>query len=844
MTVLLTMRFQTIGSELANAVILRSESSKNNQPTMLRNYLKIAYRSLLRHKLFSMINISGLAIGMAASLLILQYGSFELSYDNFHENADDVYRIAVSEGTLGSPMVPPPLGPGLKENLPEVRNFTRLILPWSGQAATSTLAWQHPDEGPVMQTFQWGFYGDPGFLEVFSFPWIEGDRKNALRGANKIVLTESTARKLFGNDLSGGDVLGRELEYTNEYDRFQFVVTGINADAPANSHFQFDFIASFATLSTGWGKGYAEEWHGNGTYTYLELAPGTDVNLFDQKLNEYVRSHGQQNQYLNKDYLLQPLKKIHLHSRLGNELKVNGNATYVSMLLIMATLILLVALVNYINLVTARSVSRGSETGIRKVMGAIRPQLIRQFMLESFLLNVLAYLLAIILFYAASPLYSGLTGRPLVVDNGIFWWFIVLVFPLSSILSGLYPAFVMSGYDPLLVLKGRLVYSTRGKLLRMGTVVFQFLVSIGLIIFTFTVSQQLRYMRAQDPGFDREAVVVVRGPLNRMETWIEHGKKKEKGGSHDVFKESVLGYAGVKSVSHSWSVPGERASIWNTELGETYGNRSLNTLKTDNDYAEVYGLEVLAGRFDTNNGVVINETTAEILGFKTPQSAIGETFSNKDGYEFKINGVIRDYHHQSLQYKIAPLIFVRDDLSYKLDSYYSINVDTRRLETLVRQIESTYRKVYPQNLFTYYFISDYFDAQYREDQRLQRLFSIFSALTIFIAGLGLFGLSMHSVIEKTKEIGIRKVLGASVLAIVGLVTIVNLKLVLFACIVAIPLAYWGTELWLSSYAARIEQEWWLFTIPVLAVFLMVLLAVSFHTIKAALLNPAEAIRNE
>jgi putative ABC transport system permease protein len=815
---------------------------------MLRNYLKIAHRSLLRHKGFSLINISGLAIGMAACLFILQYASFELSFDDFHSNAQHIYRLVASDhdGTTHQrPLVPPPIGPGLRQHFPEVVQYARLILPWSGQAAPSTLGRQDNRGNPVLQTFQWGFYTDQGFLEMFSFPWIAGDRQRALQGTDKVVLAESAARKLFGNDWSEDQVLGTVLEYTNQYDRFQLVITGIIADAPANSHLQFDFFASFGTLSTGWANGYAEEWHGNGTYTYVHLTPGADTGLFTKKVNDYITEHGLPEQSANTDYFLQPLQDIHLHSNLEEELKVNGNATHITFLLIIAALILLVALVNYINLTTARSVARGSETGIRKVMGALRYQLIRQYLFESLLLNGLAFLLAIALFQAATPFYVYLTGKPLHMDNGIFWSFILLLFPLSTIISGLYPAFVLSGYDPVQVLKGRLVYSARGKQLRRGMVVFQFVVSMVLIIFTFAVSHQLRYMRSQDPGFDREAVVVVRGPVNRTETWIEHDKKRnEKNNTHDIFKESVSRYGGVKSVSLSWSVPGERSSIWYIELGETDDHERIDELKTDNDFGEVYGLELLAGRFDTSDGLVINESAARTLGFDTPEAAVGQVFPDNYNYERKINGVIRDYHHHSLHTRIRPLMFTQDDLSYKLDSYYSIKIDTRDLPVLLDQIEASYKKAYPSNPFTQYFISDYFDAQYRDDQRFGRLFSIFSSVTIFITCLGLFGLSLHTVIEKTKEIGVRKVLGAPVMHIVALLTAGNLKLVGLACIAALPLSYWCTEAWLSLYAFRVNQEWWLFAIPILIVPLIVLLTVGFHTMHAALANPVKSLRYE
>ena len=814
---------------------------------MLRNYLKIAYRNLLKNKVFSLINILGLAIGMAACLLILQYVGFELSYDDFHENASNIYRIntddhqgAIRKTTLTSS----PLGPGLQQNYPEVVNFTRLILPWSGQGATSTLGWQEPEGNIIKQNFQWGFYTDPGFLQMFSFQWIKGDRQNALEGSHKIVLAESTARKLFGNDWAENErIIGQTLEYINEYDRFPLVITGIIADAPENAHFQYDFLASFATLFTGLFKEVVETWDGNGVYAYLQLTPGTDINVFSQKVSEYVKQHGPTELQENTEYLLQPLQDIYLHSHREQELKVNGNATYISFLSLVAALILIIALVNYINLTTAKAVARGSEVGLRKVMGALRTQLIKQFLFESLLLNGVAFLLAITFLQIAMPFYTQLTGKVLEYSRE-FWLFIGLLFPVSTLLSGLYPAFVLSGYHPMHALKGKLMHSQSGKQLRKGMVVFQCWVSMIFIIFTFTVYQQMHYMRTHDPGFDREGVVVVNGPGNRTETWIEHDQQRHIRTHEDTFKDAVSQYTGVKAVSLSWSIPGEQSSIWPIELGEAYDNGKIDLLIADNDYAEVYGLELLAGRFDTDNGYVINESAAEILGYDDPATAVGQIFRDNRNNERNILGVVKDYHHHSLQQEIRPLIFASNDPTYKLDSYYSIKVEANNLEATLSHVGAAYKKAYPYEPFEYYFIDAYFDAQYREDMRFGTLFGLFSGLTIFIACLGLFGLSLHTVVEKTKEIGIRKVLGASVQNILALLTQNTLKLMLVACVLALPVAYWSIKTWLSNYAFSIDLSWWLFALPVLTVPVVVLLTISFHTVKAALANPVKSLRNE
>ena len=380
---------------------------------------------------------------------------------------------------------------------------------------------------------------------MFSFRWVSGDQQQALTGTHKIVLSESTARKLFGNDWAENDqILGQTLEYVNEYDRFSLVVSGIIADAPPNSHIQYDFLASFATLSTGWAKDMIETWDGNGVYTYLQLASSADTGTFPQKIRDFIAEHGPEDLQQAAAIKLQPLPDIHLHAHGKHELKRNGNATYVSFFSIIALLILLIALLNYVNLTTARAIARGKEVGLRKAMGALRPQLIKQFLLESLLLNAFAFILAIALLQVAAPFYTLLMGKALDYHIADFWWFVLVLFPLSTLFSGFYPAFVLSGFQPIKALNGKLMYSPQGKQLRKGMVVFQFWVSIVLITFTFAVIRQVHHMRYSDPGFNREGVMVVEGPVNRTETWIEHDRQRDKKPTEDAFKGALSQRAG------------------------------------------------------------------------------------------------------------------------------------------------------------------------------------------------------------------------------------------------------------------------------------------------------------
>ncbi len=813
---------------------------------MLRNYFKIAYRHLLKNKAFSLINIVGLAIGMAACLLILQYVQFELSYDDFHKNREQIYRVAANyhtEVVQETTLTPPTLGPLLQDSHSEVVDFTRLILPWSGQAATSTLSWEGAEGKEIKQSFQWGFFTDPGFLTIFSFPMVSGDRQDALTGTHKIVLSERAVRKLFGNAaLNYEQIIGQRLEYINEYDRFSLTISGIIADAPPNAHFQYDFLASYATLSMGAFKEVVETWYGNGVYTYLQLASNTDLAIFSPKIGEAVVQHGTQKFQKNVDFELQPLSDIYLHSHREEELKVNGNALYIYFFSIIAGLILIIALVNYINLTIAKAVTRSDEIGLRKVMGARRFQLIGQFLFEALLINTIALILALTVLQLISSISVELTGK-VMNYSAKFWWVAGLLYLLSTLLAGLYPALVLSRFNPLRLLKGRW-YSPRGKRLRQGMVVFQFGVSIVLIIFTFAVLQQLRHMRSNDPGFDREGVIVVKGPENRTETWIEHDQQRSTVTPNDPFKDAILPYVGVKAASFSRTTPGERSSIWPMTLGEAYNHSTIDVLKTDSDYAQVYGLELLAGQFDTHNGCVINERTAKILGYDDPAAAVGQIFRDARNNESTIRGVIKDYHHYSFKYEPRPLIFSQDDLTYKLDSYYSIKVTATNLEATIEQVAAAYKKAFPYDTFDYYFIDRYFDAQYQEDIRFGKLFGLSSGLAILIACMGLFGLSLHTVVEKTKEIGIRKVLGASVQSITNLLSRNFIRLIVVAGVLALPIAYFALQMWLANYATRIDLHWWLFLLPLTVVILIALITVSFHTVKAALANPADSLRYE
>lgn len=824
-----------------------TDGYKSNNYDMFRNHLKVAYRNLTGDKAFSTLNILGLTIGITASLLVFRYVSFERSYDQFHAKSHNIYRLAadIEQGEIvRTTMTRPPQGPELKDNFSEVVDFTRLVLPWSGQGISSTLSWKDDLGKERKHSFQWGFYTDPGFLRLFSFPLVLGDRNTALEGVNKVILSESSARKLFGNDWKNKDgILGQTVEYVNEFDRFNLTISGIIADTPENSHFQYDFLASFSTLSTGWGKDYADTWNGNNVYTYLELAPLVNSAELTESAEDYYTKHSGVDLATKTSFELQALESIYLNSNRQEELKINANSTYLSFLYFIAVAVLLIAIINYVNLTTSKAVKRGHEVGLRKVLGAYRPQLIKQFLMESALVNSFAFILAIVFIFAFAPYMDQITGKSIDYTSIELWQFLILLFPAVSIISGIYPAFVLSGYQPLKTLKGKLTHSKSGNYLRKSLVVFQFWISIGLIIFTATIYRQLNHMRYAEAGFQKEGVLVVNGPVNRENTWIEHDQQKENVAAGDRFKEALNQYSDIKGISLSWSIPGEKSSTWPIELGPKYDNGKLQVIDADNDFANLYDVKILVGEFSTKNGIVINEKAAEILNIENLANAVGKEFTDANGQIHRINGVVKDYHHYSLHESIKPIMFQENDPTYKLDSYYSLRLTANNLQDKLTTVENAYKQAYPNDPFDYYFIDDYFDAQYESDVRFGKLFSIFSMLTIFIALLGLVGLALHTVNIRIKEIGIRKVLGASVGNIITILTKNTLLLIGISCLLSLPLAYWAAENWLSNYAFRIELNGF-FMLPVLIVPLVVLFTVSILSYKAANMNPTETLRDE
>ncbi len=823
---------------------------------MLTNYLKIAFRSLFKNKVFTSINILGLAIGMAACLLIMRYVFFESSYDTFHREGNRLYRVALQSSIFGdeadvSVANHPAVGRTLAEEFPEVTNYTRFfpVSIWMETLAVQVLGEQGQKETYIED---YGYVADSAFLRLFSFPLLAGDPATALLEPNTVVLTATTARKYFGTT----DAVGRNLYLGG--DNAPMPVTGVLADVPENTHLRFDLLISGATM--GWLDSNSEaefNWKWPEYYTYVQLAPGTDPATVEAKFPAFIAQHmaAIEQQYgFTTRFFLQPVADIHLHSNYLKEIRSNNRQSTIAFLVLIGCLIVLIAWVNYVNLSTAKATERAREVGIRKVVGAHRRELMVQFLLESFFINGLAVLVALVIVQGTWPAFQHLAGLNL--DNAFGWWleapfgWILLGFLLmGTLLSGGYPVLVLSSFRPLQVLKGKLYHAGASRsglriTLRQGLIVFQFVVSIVLMAGTLGAYQQLNYMRSQSLGFDQEQLLVVKAPSLRDSTFLSKSEALKAAWQQD---------AAVGEVTVSSEIPGKeikaptdfrRAAGSSDDLKVTY------IVGVDEDFLSTYGMKLVAGRFfdpdrpADRKTVVLNEQAIALLGYFSPEAALGERVYVWRGTDFEgeIIGVIANHHQRSLDNNYDPILLFND--RYVSDNYFSLQVSSNDVGKTVDRIEAEYARFFPGNPVTYFFLDDFFDQQYRADQRFGRVFTLFAGLAIFIAGLGLFGLATYTAQHRTQEIGIRKVLGATVPSIVALLSRDFVKLVLIASALALPLAYWALHRWLAGYAFRTDVSWWLLVVPVLVVLLIALLTVSFQTIKAALANPVDSLRTE
>ncbi len=802
---------------------------------MLKNYLKIALRNLQKHKGYAAINLFGLAIGMAASLLILQYVIYERSYDDFHEQGEAIYRVqfnAYNQGTLEfeSATAFPRVGPAMKEDFPEVEEFARLYLRYGGGVV------RYEDQSFKEDLL---FQADPSFLTMFSYPMLRGDRNTALVEPNTAVVSEEIARKYFGDE----DPLGQRFRFGN---REEYTITGVIA-SPEHSHLKINFLLSYPTLVQLWGEYFETAWGWYDFYNYIKLAPGADPAALEAKFPDFIaRNDDDENARETTRFVLQPLQEIHLSSHLIQEARVNGDGTAVYFLSLIAFFILVIAWFNYINLATARAIERAKEIGVRKVVGAYRRQLVRQFILESVLLNVIAAVLGLALWQQAQPLFSALVGKTLemnVLENGTIWAGLAGVFLIGAFLSGMYPAFVLSSYKPATVLKGAFGTTHRGLHLRKTLVIGQFVASVGLIAGTMIVYQQLTFMRDQNLGIDIDQTLVINGPgiLENDSLYADQV---------GAFKQEMVRQANIRSVAASTEIPGNLI-YWtrgSRKLGDDPETMSpiLYQVGIDYDYLDAYGHRLLAGRgyapdFTADSAsVILNESALNVLGFPDPERTVGQQIVT-GGDTLSVVGVVADYHQEGLQHAYRQTAFL---LRPNARSYYSMKVHTADLSATLGFINEQYTRFFPDNPFTYFFLDDHFDTQYRSYRQFGEVFGFFALLAIVVACLGLFGLSLFTATQRAKEIGIRKVLGSSVTNILVLLSKDFVKLVLVGSLIAVPLVWYVMDQWLESFAFRIELSGWTFLLAGSLALAIALLTVSYQSIRTALANPVQALRYE
>ncbi|MDB5139003.1 MAG: yknZ 1 [Mucilaginibacter sp.] len=825
---------------------------------MIKIHFKIAWRILVRQKLFSVINILGLAIGMAACLLIFQYISFELSYDNFHKNGANIYRIKhqnYSQGNLieNLPKTYSAVGPALKAEFPEVKEITRV-------SKTEGMVTARQPNGSLIVFNESSLYqADAFFLRMFSFPMLQGSAA-ALDNPNTIVITERTAKKYFPNQ----DAIGKTINIQEQISgtNITATVTGVCKDVPANSHLQFDFLIS-ADVKAG-------DWVYPDSYTYILLSPQTNPKLFEAKLasflktkineisksNSYSNTQGKSN-LTNISLTLQPLRDIHLYSNLSNEISAGGNANMVWYLGVIAVLILLIAYINYVNLSTAKVIERAKEVGIRKVLGSQRSQLIRQFLFESALLNFISVALALFIVLLAMPWFSSLCGVQINFTLGKNVFFLLGFTGLLAtgiLLSAMYPALILSNYKPVQVLKGKFMHSGQSISLRKVLVVFQFVATIAFMVGTLVVYRQVNYMRNENKGMDMKQTLVVVAPQNVRATDADNRSYMVK---DSVFQNEILRNPHVQSVTTSSSIPGQIIGyiMSYTSHAQTAGQKSmrLSTFEIGRKFIEQFKVEVVAGHnfsvdswSKKNPAMMLNEAALTSLGFKNPDDAIGKLVETKNArgkvFQNEVVGVIKNFHQTSLKDDFTPIIFRLSDPGSI--THYELKVNSNEMPKTIAQIGETYKGIFPESAFQYFFLDEFFDQQYKAEQHFGQVFSLFSGFAIFVASLGLFGLTFITITQRIKEIGIRKVLGASITNILLLISKDFIGLIVIANVIALPLAYWGSYKWLENYKFRIHFNAWYFIIPMITVFLIAVLTVSYQSIKAALANPVKSLKTE
>lgn len=794
---------------------------------MLSNYLKMALRNLKKHKIYSMINISGLAIGMACCILIFLYVGFELSYDRYHNDVERVYRVAlkVKQESIekGTARISTPVIPAIRNDFPEVEYATR----FQTQEWRRNLVEQEDNKFYESQVM----VADNEIFNVLTIPFFNGYQETALTRPNTIVIAQGMAEKYFGQV----DPIGQILHIWER----PFEVTGVVYDAPDNTHVKYGFIISLASFENEWNM---DNWGWTGFYSYLKLKPGIDPDVFEDKIRLIA------NQYIPEKLLewgeaytfyLQPISKIHLHSHLYGEIDVPGNRIYLIVLSIVGFFILLLSIVNFTNLSTAKSAHRSKEVGIRKVVGAQRRQLVQQFFTDSLLTAFISTCGAVMISILALPLFSSLTGKqfkPEALNQPVLMLLLLGLTVFVGISGGSYPSFLLSFLRPSQALKGAQFSQAKGQLLRKILVLGQFSITIFLMIGTFVVVQQIKFMKNRPLGFEKEQKLIIPAQL---------------GANYELVKAEFLKNLSITEAAACWSVPGRTTNRITAKLvGQSDDmSQSMDFLYIDADFIPAYKMKIAAGRSfdrdmttDITDSFIINETASQAFGFVSPEEAVGQRmYEGGSGNVGTIIGVIEDFHYKGLQSVVEPLVF-----QFNPDYFVqmSLTLTSDNIPNTLSFIEEKWKELRLGKVFSYFFLDEDFNRQYAAEEFVSRVATVFTFIALFISCLGLVGLSSFTAEQRTKEIGIRKILGATVPGLFVFFTKEFTHWVLFANIIAWPIAYIITSQWLKSFAYRTSVDFWIFVLSGFLALFLAVLTVSFQSIKVALTNPADSLRHE
>ena len=803
---------------------------------MLVNNLKIALRYLFKTRFFTLLNIVGLSAGMVTCLLIFHHVHYETGFDKYHDNVEQIYRLRYERTSSDGSAVRfasccPPGGPWARENYPQIETIARL---YQHKAVVS--------HEQLLFSEEYMYFAEPEIFKVLTIPFIDGDPATALTQPNTAVISQSTALRYFGSE----QAVGKSFRVNRDQN---YLVTGVYRDFPENSHIRCDIMLAYADLITLRGEELQQAWGYTGFYTYLRLRPGTDAAALESQMNASVGELLKEwlDQYGVTVYLkLQPIRDIHLTSHYLQELKTNGDADTVKILSIIAVFIILMAWINYINLSTARAASRARQVGIRKVIGASRVQLSIQFLLETIIVNLLSVVTALGLLLLFLPAFYRFTGMPAgypMFSQPWFWLALAGLFIGGVLLSGGYPVLLVSSFRPEKVLKGGTQGAGKGPGLRKGLLLAQFVIALLLITGTFAIVRQIRFMRNQKLGFKMDQTLVVKVPR------VVNSDNKES--LFDTFKSRVRGLSGIRNAAYVTEVPG-RQFYWDNggirrKGADASEDKNYMIVGVDYDFIDMFGLELVAGRSFSRefpadkDALMLNEKAVAWLGFASPQDAIGKEV---DYWEkiYPVIGVLKNYHQQTVKEDFEPQIF----RYYPTASFgvFAIQLNGSSIRQSVDQVHELWSEFFPGNPFDYYFLDEYYDQQYHADEMFGKTIGLFSVLSVLVTCLGILGLSAFSAMQRTKEVGIRKVLGANVPGIVYLFAREFLLLLGTAFVIALPIALYGIHLWLLDFVQKMNMNIGLFLLPLVIVWFITLLTVASQAFRVANSNPIDALRYE